>query len=127
MTLRRPPCPRKGFVFYVWMVAEPKDFIPWYFGSDRGDDEATSPGLFSPHLRHQYWSDYCGASGSGGTCGNVKFLYEAYVPNILGCWTARGRSAALRKLADEVFGKQKFDIFKTNVGIVATRWEDERQ
>ena len=49
----------------------------------------------------------------GESVANVRKLYEFHVPQIMGCWTARGRSAALRKLADEVFGTAKFDIFKT--------------
>jgi predicted patatin/cPLA2 family phospholipase len=53
-------------------------------------------------------------------------IIAALLPEIVGCCTAGGRSEALKTLADDVFGKSKFDIFKTNVGIVATRWKDER-
>lgn len=62
----------------------------------------------------------------GESMATVKSLYEQRVPEIMGCCTAGGRSEALKTLADDVFGKSKFDIFKTNVGIVATRWKDER-
>jgi patatin-like phospholipase/integrase-like protein len=62
----------------------------------------------------------------GEPMAKVKKLYEAHVPCIMGCWNATQRSDALRRVADEVFGSDRFDIFKTNVGIVAARWKDER-
>lgn len=62
----------------------------------------------------------------GESVAKVKSLYESHVPRIMGCWTSRGRSVALKELADDVFGEAKFDVFKTNLGIVATRWKDER-
>jgi hypothetical protein len=39
---------------------------------------------------------------------------------------ADGRSNALSKLSQEVFGDERFESVKTNVGIVATRWLLER-
>jgi hypothetical protein len=33
------------------------------------------------------------------------------------------KSKALQQLGDTVFGDQKFDAFKTNVGIVATNYD----
>lgn len=62
----------------------------------------------------------------GESVSTVRSLYETHVVQIMGCRTARGRSAALRHLAHEIFGNAKFDVLKTNVGIVATRWNDER-
>ncbi|ODT21941.1 MAG: hypothetical protein ABS35_15985 [Kaistia sp. SCN 65-12] len=32
------------------------------------------------------------------------------------------RSAALKKLGDEIFKEQKFDAVKTGLGVVATKW-----
>jgi patatin-like phospholipase/acyl hydrolase len=40
--------------------------------------------------------------------------------------TASGRSNALTALAAQVFGNSKFEAVKTNIGIVATRWVEER-
>lgn len=62
----------------------------------------------------------------GETVASVRHLYETHVPNIMGCRTATGRSATLKRIANDIFGDSKFDIFKTDVGIVATRWKDER-
>jgi patatin-like phospholipase/acyl hydrolase len=62
----------------------------------------------------------------GDSMAEVKKLYETHVPKIMGRWTSWGRSAAVKTLADEVFKAARFDVFKTNVGIVATRWKDER-
>jgi hypothetical protein len=36
------------------------------------------------------------------------------------------KTVALEKLANEVFGDARFDAFKTDIGIVGTRWEDDR-
>jgi len=62
----------------------------------------------------------------GETMTEVKKLYEAHVPKIMGNSTSGGRTTALKELASEVFQEKRFDIFKTNVGIIATRWKDER-
>lgn len=62
----------------------------------------------------------------GDTVEQIKATYETYVPKIMGRRTRSGRSASLRLLADEVFKEAQFDGFKTKVGIVATRWKDER-
>jgi patatin-like phospholipase/acyl hydrolase len=67
-----------------------------------------------------------GLLARGESVATVRNLYETHVVKIMGCRTAKGRSTALRRLADEIFGKAKFDTLKTNVGIVATRWNDER-
>src|SRR5947207_1415762 len=53
----------------------------------------------------------------GDSISEIRKLYEAHVPKIMRRKTRRGRSAALRKLADDVFGNAKFDVFRTNVGI----------
>jgi hypothetical protein len=36
------------------------------------------------------------------------------------------KTAALEKLAKEEFGELRFSAFKTDIGIVGTRWEDDR-
>jgi hypothetical protein len=43
----------------------------------------------------------------------------------MSCRTARGRTAALEKLAKEVFGAHTPDDFRMGIGIVATRWHME--
>jgi patatin-like phospholipase/acyl hydrolase len=62
----------------------------------------------------------------GDSMSEIRKQYEAHVPKIMRRRTSWGRSAALKTLANQVFESAKFDSFKTNVGIVATRWKDER-
>jgi len=64
--------------------------------------------------------------GRGETVATVKSLYEQHVPTIMTGRKTAHRSAALRQLAAEVFQDQQCDVFKTNVGIVATNWYEER-
>jgi len=53
-------------------------------------------------------------------------LYRKHVPAIM-LQTNRGaRSAALSKLADEVFGDKTFEDVRTGIGVVAARWLTER-
>jgi predicted acylesterase/phospholipase RssA len=56
----------------------------------------------------------------------IHKLYKAHVPTIMKQKNRREKSKALAELADEVFGKTKFDAVKTNVGIVTTKWMVER-
>lgn len=59
----------------------------------------------------------------------VEFIEKKYfelVPDIMGRWTSRSKSRALRKHADRIFEDQKFDSFKTNIGIVAMNYEYQR-
>jgi hypothetical protein len=56
----------------------------------------------------------------------VKVLYTVHVVKVVRRWLPSRKSAALEGLAAEVFGTQKFDCFRTRVGIVGTRWDDER-
>lgn len=56
----------------------------------------------------------------------VRKLYEQYVPVIMRARTTNSRTAALHRLAKEVFGDQRHDVFKTNIGIVATNWNEEK-
>ena len=60
---------------------------------------------------------------------NVKTicdLYEKHVPTVMSEKGRREKSAALAKLANEVFKEAKFDQMKTGVGIVTTKWMIER-
>jgi patatin-like phospholipase/acyl hydrolase len=57
---------------------------------------------------------------------DIHNLYLTYVPTIMKRRTKRGRSAALTDLATHVFGDKKFGEVKTGIGIIATRWVQER-
>ncbi len=62
----------------------------------------------------------------GHSVEEIHMLYKQYVPTIMKQKTPTEKSAALAKLAVEVFGDAKFDAVKTGVGVVTTRWEIER-
>ena len=62
----------------------------------------------------------------GHSVDEIHSLYKKYVPTIMRCRTAGGRSKALAHLTSSVFGNKTFADVKTGVGIVATRWEFER-
>ena len=64
--------------------------------------------------------------GLGKTVDEVEALYRKHVVTVMGRWLPSKRTAALEALAAEVFGKLKFDAFKTDVCIVGTRWNEER-
>ncbi len=56
----------------------------------------------------------------------IHDLYKKHVPTVMGQKSAASRTAALAKLASEVFGEQKFVDVKMRIGVVATRWLTER-
>jgi predicted patatin/cPLA2 family phospholipase len=62
----------------------------------------------------------------GYTVEAIHGLYKKHVPTVMCIKDPSGKSAALKKLGDEVFGDTKFQAVKTPVGIVATRWLIER-
>lgn len=62
----------------------------------------------------------------GKSVEEIEALYRKHVVAVMSHWQASQRSAALETLASEVFGDLKFDAFKTGVGIVGTRWTEER-
>ncbi|MFY1982278.1 patatin-like phospholipase family protein [Achromobacter xylosoxidans] len=53
-------------------------------------------------------------------------LYRKHVPAVMSQATAHARSAALKKLADEVFNDATFGDVKTGIGVVAAKWLTER-
>jgi patatin-like phospholipase/acyl hydrolase len=57
---------------------------------------------------------------------SILSLYEKHVPTIMGKLWPKNKSKALKEVADEVFGTLKFTDVKTGLGIVATRWLEER-
>lgn len=56
----------------------------------------------------------------------IHQLYKKFVPTIMKQRTPAAKSAALAKLAREVFGEKAFTDVKTGIGIVATKWVIER-
>ena len=62
----------------------------------------------------------------GRTVAEIQTLYKDHVPHLMSLSGANARSAALEKLATDVYGDLKFDAMKTGVGIVAARWLEEK-
>jgi patatin-like phospholipase/acyl hydrolase len=62
----------------------------------------------------------------GKTVDSVHALYKEHVPALMAERSRAAKSRALDKLAMKVFGRQDFSEFKTDVGIVATKWEFEK-
>lgn len=56
----------------------------------------------------------------------IHTLYKEHVPKIMGVRFKGPRTAALEKLAEDVYGDLKFDAVKTGIGIVTARWREER-
>ncbi len=46
----------------------------------------------------------------------IERLYLDLIPKIMAPSTGKGKSKALEKEANKVFGQNKFDTFKTNIG-----------
>ena len=63
--------------------------------------------------------------GLGKTVAEVHALYKDNVPHLMSLRRSGARTAALQKVANDVFKDQKFDAMKTGVGIVAARWVAE--
>ena len=64
--------------------------------------------------------------GLGKSVDEVEALYRKHVVTVMAHWLPSQKTAALEGLAAEVFGELKFDAFKTDMGIVGTRWKEER-
>lgn len=56
----------------------------------------------------------------------IHELYRKHVPAVMSQTKREARSAALKRLADEVFGAKTFADVKTGIGVVAARWLSER-
>ena len=57
---------------------------------------------------------------------DILNLYKQHVPTVMKNKTAGGRTKALDKLVEQVFGDKDFTHAKTGVGIVATHWHLEK-
>jgi predicted acylesterase/phospholipase RssA len=64
--------------------------------------------------------------GLGKPIDEIESLYRKHVVTVMAQWLPSKRTAALEALAADVFGDLKFDAFKTDMGIVGTRWKEER-
>jgi patatin-like phospholipase/acyl hydrolase len=64
--------------------------------------------------------------GLGKTVDEIEVLYRKHVVTVMARWLPSRKTAALEALAADVFGELKFDAFKTDIGIVGTRWNEER-
>lgn len=64
--------------------------------------------------------------GLGKNVDEIEAIYRKHVVSVMARWLPSQKTAALESLSTEVFGDLKFDAFKTNIGIVGTRWKEER-
>lgn len=64
--------------------------------------------------------------GLGKSVDEIEALYRKHVVTVMARWFPCQKTAALEALSAEVFCNMKFDAFKTEMGIVGTRWRDER-
>jgi uncharacterized protein len=64
--------------------------------------------------------------GLGKSVDEIEALYRTHVVAVMARWLPSRKTAALEALAGKEFGALKFDAFKTDMGIVATRWMEER-
>lgn len=62
----------------------------------------------------------------GKTASESLDFYEKHVPRILGPLRPSRKSAALQRVADELFGAFTWGDFKTRVGIISTNWTQEK-
>lgn len=62
----------------------------------------------------------------GKSVPEIIALYQEHVPTVMKNKTADGRSEALAKLSETIFGDAMFSDVKTSVGIVTTKWVLEK-
>ncbi len=56
---------------------------------------------------------------------DIKALYLKYIPEIMSKTTRKGKSHALKKLGDKLFGAFTFKDFKTDIGIVSLNYDTQ--
>lgn len=61
----------------------------------------------------------------GNDVETIHGLYKKHVPSVMQAKSAKSKTAALEKLALNVFQDDKFDKVKTNLGVVSTKWQIE--
>jgi predicted acylesterase/phospholipase RssA len=62
----------------------------------------------------------------GYTVDEIHHLYKSHVPTVMKARKRNAKSQALTKLASQIFGDKSFTDVKTGIGIVATRWVNDR-
>ncbi len=62
----------------------------------------------------------------GHSVDTILDMYREHVPAVMSHKTVSTRSAALKKLANEVFAGATFGDVKTGIGVVAAKWLNER-
>jgi len=62
----------------------------------------------------------------GYTVDEIHHLYKSHVPTVMKARKRSAKSQALAKLASQIFGDKSFTDVKTGIGIVATRWVNDR-
>ncbi|MCF0052063.1 patatin-like phospholipase family protein [Dyadobacter sp. LJ53] len=61
----------------------------------------------------------------GKSVNEIKEKYEKLVPQIMGCSGQKRKTSMLRELGNKIFGEQKFDSFRTGIGIVAMDFDTQ--
>jgi len=61
----------------------------------------------------------------GRSVEDIHQLYRTHVPSIMKAKSSSDKTAALRKVGEEVFGEEDFDAVRTGLGIVSTKWQLE--
>jgi predicted acylesterase/phospholipase RssA len=64
--------------------------------------------------------------GLGKSVDEIETLYRLRLIEVMGEVLPGKKTAALEKLAKDAFEDLRFDAFKTDMGIVGTRWADDR-
>ena len=62
----------------------------------------------------------------GRSVDSIKEIYDRNVPHLMAIRGCRKRTRALERLATDVFGDLRFEAFQTGIGIVSSRWREER-
>jgi patatin-like phospholipase/acyl hydrolase len=62
----------------------------------------------------------------GHSVDEIHELYKKHVVSVMALKKPADKSARLKALADEVFAEKKFEEVKTGIGIVATKWLNDR-
>lgn len=62
----------------------------------------------------------------GHSIKEIHALYKEHVVSVMACKKPADKTARLKALAEEVFGERKFGEVKTGIGIVTTKWLNDR-
>jgi hypothetical protein len=64
--------------------------------------------------------------GVGHSVDEIHALYKKHVVTVMACKTPKEKTASLKALAVEVFKEQTFEDVQTGIGIVTTKWINDR-